>query len=67
VPNEDMMIIVVFINIEDKAHAHKKHKLAQIMFSLVFVCNVFFKCCDFILFFHRATLLNFVIFDKIES
>ncbi len=55
-----MMILVVFINTEDKAHAHKKHKLAQIMFSLVFVCNVFFKCCD--LFFydlHRATLFKF--------
>jgi hypothetical protein len=54
------MILVVFINTEDKAHAHKKHKLAQIMFSLVFVCNVFFKCCD--LFFydlHRATLFKF--------
>jgi len=44
-----MMILVVFINIENKDHAHKEHKLAQIMFSSVFVCNVFFKCCDFLL------------------
>jgi hypothetical protein len=68
VPNEDMMILVVFINIEDKAHAHKKHQLPQIMFSSVFVRNLFFKCCDFIFYnLHRAALSSFVIFDKIEG
>ncbi len=61
------MILVVFINIEDKDHAHKKHKVAQIMFSsfLYAICflNVVIFFCDL----HRVTLLSFVIFDKIEG